>query len=81
MPQDPTKSHAHCARPTRSALFLFIGTQNGNVSRELDADILQFGSPLYLQFHVYEGTQATATITGRIVGDPVLTAERTSVIV
>ena len=52
--------------------FLFIGTQNGNISRELDADILQFSTPLNLQFHVYEGAQASATITGRIVGDPVL---------
>jgi len=50
-------------------------TGNGGFSPVLDADYLTFPSPVNLQLHVYEGAGATASVIGRIVGDPMLTVD------
>lgn len=55
------------------APFKVLTTANGGISAFLDADYLEFGAPLNIRFHVYEGAAGTANVFGKIVGDPVLT--------
>ena len=51
--------------------FSLLTTTNGGISPFLDADSLVFPQ-LGVQFNIFEGATATASVYGRIVGDPQL---------